>query len=128
MQAEAIIDRARALLGTRFRFQGRDPATGLGCVGLATLAVGSEVELPGDYALRTDVSERWIALLDRLGRRRRKRGPQPGDILLFLAGPAQLHLGLWTGQSLIHADARLRRVVELPGCPDWPLIGAWSIR
>jgi hypothetical protein len=37
----------------------------------------------------------------------------------------QLHLGIWTGGGIVHADARLGRVVERPGMPPWPVIGAW---
>jgi hypothetical protein len=77
------------------------------------------------YALRNDLEPRWIVKLDAQFVRRDATAPAAGDILLLRAGPAQFHLGLWSGQGLIHADARLRRVVEWPGLPDWPLIGLW---
>ncbi|MDB5714262.1 MAG: hypothetical protein JWO15_1659 [Sphingomonadales bacterium] len=54
--------------------------------------------------------------------------PSPGDILLFEAGPAQFHLGVMTARGFVHACALLRRVVETPGMPEWPLIGAWRKR
>jgi hypothetical protein len=56
---------------------------------------------------------------------RRRHTLKPGDILLLNAGPAQLHLGIWTGAGLIHADAALRRVVETPGLPRWPILSIW---
>jgi hypothetical protein len=42
-----------------------------------------------------------------------------------MAGPAQLHLAILTGRGFIHADARLRRVVETPGRPDPAPIMVW---
>ena len=48
-----------------------------------------------------------------------------GDVLLALAGPGQLHLAIWTGDGVIHADAMLRRVVERPGAPPWPVVSVW---
>jgi hypothetical protein len=50
-----------------------------------------------------------------------------GDVLVMNAGPGQLHLGLWSGTGLIHGDAGLRRVVERPGAPPWPVTGLWRI-
>ena len=52
---------------------------------------------------------------------------EPGDVLLMAAGPGQLHLGIWTRDGFVHADAGLRRVVERPGMPPWPLIGVWRM-
>ena len=43
------VDRARSLIGTRFRAQGRDPQFGLDCLGLAMIAY--EV---GEDAVRRD--------------------------------------------------------------------------
>lgn len=117
----AVASRARALIGTRFRPQGRSPA-GIDCVGLAAAALGRPA--PADYALRGGSPERLAAGLREAGlRRRRKR--RAGDVLAMRSGPQQLHLGIWTGDGIIHADARLRRVVERPGEPPWPVIGIW---
>ena len=48
-----------------------------------------------------------------------------GDLLLVRSGPAQLHLALLTGPGYLHADAGLRRVVEVPGPVPWPVLSAW---
>lgn len=48
-------------------------------------------------------------------------------MLLMAAGPGQLHLGIRTVGGFVHADAGLRRVVERPGMPPWPLIGVWRM-
>jgi hypothetical protein len=105
------------------RLQGRD-ADGLDCVGLIAVAFGRH-DVPRDYDLRTADEARWMAELD--ARLTRMSGPlQPGQVLLMQAGPAQLHLGLWTGHSLIHAHAGLRQIVETPGPPAWPILGQWQ--
>ena len=67
---------------------------------------------------------------DRAGR---GRGLEPcdgllaGDLLLFAAGPGQLHLAVRTAGGLVHADAGLGRVAERPGADPWPLLCAWRL-
>jgi murein DD-endopeptidase / murein LD-carboxypeptidase len=118
------LDRARALIGTPFRLHGRDPETGLDCVGLIAHVAG-QCAPPTGYAMRGGSRESWTALLDRFARQRRHSAIKAGDILLLEAGPAQFHLGIFTGDGLIHADAGLRRVVETPGPIRWPILGIW---
>ena len=54
--------------------------------------------------------------------------PQVGDLLLLRVCADQLHFAVQCGASFIHADAGLRRVVEVPGTPPWPLIGTYRPR
>ena len=124
MPVEAAILRARSLLGVPFRLHGRD-RNGIDCVGLAALVADQQDGTPTGYSMRNSLGARWVSELDARGQRRAEGAYSPGDILLMEAGPAQYHLGCWTGEGLIHADARLRRVVELPGQPPWPVLGAW---
>jgi cell wall-associated NlpC family hydrolase len=124
-EAEAVVARARALIGVRFRAQGRFAATGLDCVGLAAAAVGAR-DVPRDYALRGASPGRLAAGLAAAGLRP-SAAMRPGDLLAMLAGPSQLHLGIYSGTGLIHGDAGLRRVVERPGPPPWPVIGIWRM-
>ena len=117
------LDRACFAVGTRFRLHGRDVESGLDCVGLIAFAY-DRADAPTGYSLRGGTGDGWAALLDGFTVRR-ICAVEAGDIMLLYAGPAQFHLGLWTGTSLIHADAGLRRVVELPGWPVWPVVGVW---
>jgi lipoprotein Spr len=120
-----IAARAHACIGVRFRPHGRDPAYGLDCVGLAGIAYDC-ADLPRDYALRGGDAAAIAGMLA-------VRGLVPvdperageGDLLLLVAGPAQYHLAVLTARGFVHADAGLRRVVEVPGRPCWPVVGAW---
>lgn len=114
--------RARAAIGTRFRLHGRDVASGLDCIGLAGLAYG--VETARGYALRSDDVQAVIAGVAVAGLMR-VTDRRAGDLVLFRAGPGQLHLGIDGGESVIHADASLRRVVERPGPAPWPELMRW---
>ena len=118
----SAVERARAAIGARFRLHGRDPATGLDCVGLAALAFGAEV--PSGYALRSGDVARVAAVAAAAGLVR-VADARAGDLLLMRSGPGQLHLAIWTGAGIVHADAMLRRVVERPGAPPWPVVARW---
>jgi cell wall-associated NlpC family hydrolase len=119
---ERAVAAARAAVGVRFRLHGRDPATGLDCVGLAALALRVDA-VPSGYALRRGD-------LAHIGRAIEVAGlvpvaeARPGDLLLLRAGPGQLHFAIQTEDGMIHADARLRRVVERREIP-WPVLGRW---
>lgn len=117
---DRVVAAARSCVGTRFRAQGRAPGIGLDCVGLVAFATG--VEAPVGYGLRGSV-ERVDGELTKLGFARVEKA-QPGDVIVMRVGAGRAHLGVWTGAGVVHADARLRRVVETPGEP-WPVVGAW---
>lgn len=122
---ERIAARARDLVGVRFRPQGRDRGCGLDCVGLAAAAAGvSPAQAPSGYALRGGALAAIEERLAALGLRR-ATAPAPGDIVVVAAGPAQFHLIVLTEDGFVHADAGLRRVVERPGPPPWPVLGRW---
>lgn len=119
---------ARALIGRRFRPQGRD-ANGLDCLGLVIACF----ELPPDcarrnYALRGDHCAELQEGLGRHFRRIARTQARPGDLLLLRAGPDQLHLAVKSSAGFVHADARLRKVVETPGAPVWPIIAVYRRR
>ncbi len=113
-------------MGTRFRAQGRGPGVGLDCLGLVIVAGAvAGVRLPDEagYSLRGEELGRLdLAIAEAMVPVERA---EAGDVLLFEPGPEMRHLGVWTGSSLIHAHAGLRRVVEGPVDPAWRLIGAY---
>ena len=120
---DEIVARARELIGTRFRPQGRNAAEGLDCIGLVALAIDAGT-VPRDYALRGSASDRLVEGLKAAGLGA-AASMAPGDVLVLAPGPAQLHLGIFTGTGLVHGDAGLRRVVERPLPLPWPILGIW---
>lgn len=126
---ERAIDAARGAVGAKFRLHGRDPRFGLDCVGLSALAMraaGYGGPVPCDYGLHQDSAEAFLILLD-AGGMARVDHPQPGDLMLFPVGPAQFHLGIKVPGGFVHADAMLRRIVERPGKPPWPVVACWRV-
>lgn len=126
----AVAERARALVGTRFRPQGRRQEDGLDCVGLVASAARLPEELvPIDYTLRSQASEDLLALTFG-GRVQRIQAADAdeGDVLLVRAGAGQHHFLVLTGDGFIHSDVQSGRVVERPGSVEWPIIAAWRIR
>lgn len=116
------LERARRAIGARFRLHGRTIEDGVDCVGLAGLAYG--VAPPRGYSLRSGDARAVLAGVAEAGLTRAAE-PRPGDLVLYLAGPGQLHLGIASEDGVIHADASLRRVVERPGLPPWPELARW---
>lgn len=125
---------ALSLIGTPFRLHGREPGTGLDCVGLVAAAyrsAGLAVEgVPERYRLSgpaPDVAAAWLA----------EGGAVPvagavaaGDIALAdlgTGGRRQLHLLLLgpTGAA-VHAHAGLRRVVWSPEVAG-VMLGRWRV-
>lgn len=121
-----IVDRARALVGSPFRPQGRSLTTGLDCIGLAALALHVPLDqVRRDYRLRGGNSGDVEFALERFCSQLAVRNAVPGDLLLARPGAAQLHLLILTEGGYIHADAGLGRVVEVPGAVPWPVLSAW---
>ena len=124
--AEEIVAAGRALIGVRFRPQGRSAEIGLDCIGLVAAALGATA-VPRDYALRGGSAVRLGEELAKAGLGQAESA-RAGDVLVLKAGAAQLHLGIFTGGGLIHGDAGLRRVVERPGEIPWPIMSIWRRR
>jgi hypothetical protein len=119
-----IVAAARGCIGARFRPWGRDPALGFDCVGLAAHALG--VRAPRNYALRGGDPAVVGAKMAEAGLRAIGGDrAEAGDLLMLEEGAGQLHLAIWTGDGFVHADARLRRVVETPGRPAARTLGVW---
>ena len=126
---DEIVHRARALAGAVFRPQGRDGATGLDCVGLVVCAFEIPTcEVPRDYRLRGRHRSKIESELSRYFRRVKPHELRAGDVMLCAIADDQMHLAISCGKSFVHADARLRRIVETPGNPVWPIIGVFRPR
>ena len=119
-------ERARALVGTRFRPQGRG-RDGLDCVGLVLATFGLPADfVRRDYRLRGDHEAEARAQLGRAFRR--VSGLAAGDVMLMRVAADQLHLAVRTVAGFVHAHAGIGRVVETPGMPEWRLLGIYRIR
>lgn len=123
----AIVARARRLIGTRFRPQGRDPEHGLDCIGVAMMATGVPKErVRRDYCLHSNNPDEVNGDFDACGFVRiAPAAAGAADVLLVRPAPTALHVVILTDQGYLHAAMRLRRVVEVPGAPPWPIVSAW---
>lgn len=127
--ADAIVARARACLGTRFRLQGRVPGLGLDCLGLvlaALAAAGRVFECPRDYALRGEgLVARAEAGLAAAGGARMGGVARHGDVLLFEPARGAAHLAIMSEGGVIQAHLGVGRVVEGPADPAWAVCSVW---
>jgi cell wall-associated NlpC family hydrolase len=125
----AIVERARLATGTRFRAQGRDIENGFDCVGLAMFAFAIPPEsLPRNYRLHGHGRRELESAMSPYFRKVAASERRAGDLLLLAVRADQMHLAINCGRSIIHADARLRSVVERPGEPSWPIAGVFRRR
>ncbi|WP_394270063.1 NlpC/P60 family protein [Qipengyuania sp.] len=130
--ARRLAAAAEGLVGTPYRLYGRDPATGLDCVGLVLRAIGEAgghpVELP-PYGLRNLAIDGYLEFAAHNGFAPRTGSLLAGDLLLVRTGPAQHHLLIATGKAhLVHAHLGLRKVVSQPGIDGWAIAAHWYPR
>ena len=122
---------ARGLVGSRFRLHGRDPATGLDCIGVLAVAMaraGCVVELPRDYALRNRTLPDLRALATRAGFVPASGPCRAGDVLMLRVSSCQFHLAISVErEAFVHAHAGLRQVVISPGPFAWPIVQHWRL-
>lgn len=118
------------MVGVRFRPQGKDPATGLDCVGLvwaAYAAAGRRLVPPRDYPLRGWCLERIEDALAGADFVHAHDAMRPGDVVLIALPAWQYHLGLIGRETFVHAHAGLRRVVETPLDTSVRGAGRWRL-
>ena len=132
MSGKALAEAAERFVGAAFRLHGRDPVTGIDCVGLVLLAmaeIGRPVRLPLSYALRNLEPEQFLQLPATAGFVEPEEAElKDGDVVAFAPGPAQLHLAIIApGGGIIHAHAGLRRVVRTPFPLPWTIIRHWRL-
>ncbi len=112
LYGEQIISIAREWVGTPFRHQGRTPGKWLDCAGLVVClaeCAGYKVEDVRGYSREPDGS-----LRDELERQLVpvRSGWQPADIILMKYRRDPRHLAIWTGETIIHAEAVRKQVIE----------------
>lgn len=127
MSPYAFAGAAERFLGSPFRLGGRDPATGLDCVGLVACALSVD-EAPSGYRLRNSDIAAHLAFAARAGFRPAGGPIRRGDLILAQPGPAQHHLLVALGPArFIHAHAGLRRTVIHAGPLAWPERMRWRL-
>ncbi|WP_298282586.1 peptidoglycan endopeptidase [Novosphingobium sp.] len=120
---------ATTLIGVPFRLHGRDPATGLDCVGLVAEAMrraGARPTVPAGYRLRAMTIEAMLPFAEANGFEAVTIA-RPGDVVLAMVNPVQPHLLVCTHGGFVHAHSALGRVTFLPGGLPWAVSGAWQV-
>lgn len=129
MNGQQLAAGAEALVGSPFRLHGRDPATGLDCVGVLAAALssaGHPHHLPNSYTLRNRSLLDTFPIAQLCGLSPASGNIVPGDVLICRVSPCQFHIAIAASQDgFVHAHAGLRRVVLAPGPLPWPIIQHW---
>lgn len=139
MIASQVVTEARSWLGTPFHWQASLKGVGADCRGLV-VGVARELGLPEAQSLHATMLANYdevvpIALLRKglAATLQRIPEPEPGDVLLLKAGGKPQHLGIFTGDDVIHCWGRgpaglVRCVLAHPAkvaFRAWPLDSAW---
>lgn len=120
---------AATLIGVPFRLHGRDPATGLDCVGLVAEALrraGATPIVPAGYRLRATTVDGLLPFAEANGFLAAAKANH-ADVVLTMVNPVQPHLLVSTEGGFVHAHAGLGRITFLPGALPWPVAGAWQV-
>ena len=124
---EALARAALQFIDVPFRLHGRDPQTGLDCVGLVAAAMqrcGHPVTPPQGYALRTLDLAPFLHSASQSGLSQVRRH---GDVVLVAVHSLQPHLLIAAPDGFVHAHAGVGRVTFLPGSLPWPIIRQWRL-
>jgi len=132
MTGEELAQAAKGLIGSPFRLHGRDPATGLDCIGLlqaAMAAAGRPLVLPNGYTLRQRQPPDLAGIARICGFSRIvPRETEAGDVIMLRPSACQVHLAIATGgHAFVHAHAGLGKVALSPLLPPWPVISHWRL-
>ena len=129
--AERLAAAARTLEGTPFRLHGRDPATGLDCVGLVVSSltmIGRDISAPNGYSLRRCDPAPFLSHAQLVGLRECAGPVLTGHVVLVRPSPGQFHLLVAvSAHDFAHAHAGIGRVVIAPRPENWPIIRQWQL-
>lgn len=129
--ADAFARAAEDLAGTPFRLHGRDPASGLDCIGLVhscLLAIGRKPVAPRGYRLRNLSIAQWIDHAEKSKLQPAEGCVMRGDVLLVQPSAVQHHLLIALGPAeVVHAHAGLRKVVRQPLSRDLTIGAHWRL-
>lgn len=128
----ALARAAEGFVGSPFRFRGRDPRSGLDCVGLVAAAL-AKLGLPAPplprYSMRQSSFAAQLGCAAGAGFEEADDRLKPGDLLLVRPGPAQVHLGIVSATGgFVHAHAGLGKVVVTPPPLPWSIERHWRLR
>jgi len=118
---------AEGLIGVPFKLYGRNPATGLDCVGLVAAAMeraGHYPVVPQGYSLRALTVTPLLGFAAASGLIEVDEG---GDIWLAQIHSLQCHLLIAAPGGAVHAHAGLGRVVFMPDPMAWPIVMRWQL-
>lgn len=131
MSGAALAAAARTLVGAPYRRDGRDPRTGLDCLGVVATAlarIGRDPALPARSTLRRRDNPDVQGIGRLAGLQVAEGQVAPGDVLLVRCSPLQLHALIATApDGFVHAHAGLGRVVQGPADPAWTVVGHWRL-
>lgn len=102
-------ERALSLLGVPFRPQGRDPETGLDCIGLVLCVFQISEARPPDYRLTDGSWERLEREMNAWFVPIADTRPKNGNVAIFRLRRS-FHFGVISGPNLVHADLSIGKV------------------
>jgi len=115
MTPDEIVQYARECLGTKFHHQGRVKGVGLDCAGVVCHVAergNTPYYSPIDYP-RYPYQGMMEKIMSEQSNVVKVDGePQKGDIILMRFGKEPQHLGIYTGNGLIHAYETVGKCVE----------------
>jgi cell wall-associated NlpC family hydrolase len=114
MTANDIISAARECVGTPFHHQGRIAGVGMDCAGLivhVAAKFGMASIEPAGYG-RSPCNGMMEAAADTQPYLMRVTDMQAGDVLMMRFTGEPQHVGIYTGNTLIHAYESVGKVVE----------------
>lgn len=129
--AQAAVNRALELIGTKWVHQGRVPGAGLDCIGLAiecATAAGIKVQDVSGYG-RVEPPEVIMENVMKYCVEVPRSEAQPGDILVMRWRDIPQHLGIYTGDNWMIHSYEKEGVVAQQLIPFWEkrIVGVFRI-